>query len=265
MEIEQKAKNWFDKTMDLLESRFSNGIIANDLEDAVNSSVAIVSNYASSVFSVLEGERKLPAMALLRSLYQLTSRLTWILKGSDDSDRRGRLERLEKTSLKDELKLINGILDVFKNDKRENTIEALSEHDNTRSKIEQRINELDKRGVKGMPQALQILKEVFEGVYGQPDEGPDASETIPLAAWPRLHKAVHPDHTILKSTIFNSRDYLLYDGDVVNEDTDGLRYECCVCIHRFLKEIYNFYKFDFQKIDNEFLELGHMIVNNSEA
>lgn len=261
MQIEQDVKNWFDETMDLLESRFSNGIIANDLEVAVNSSVAIVSNYASSVFGVLEEGRKLPAMALLRSLYQLTSRLTWILKGSDDSDRHSRLERLEKESRKDELKLIREIQDVFKCDMRKNTIKALSEHDNARVKIEQRIKELENRGVKGMPQPLQILKEVFEGVYGRPKEGPDVSETISIAAWRRLHKAVHPDYIVLESTILNSKGYRSYDGDVVNEDINELRYECCVCIHRFLKEIYNFYKFDFHKIDNEFLELGRMIVN----
>ena len=262
MQIEQDVKNWFDETMDLLESRFSDGIIANDLEDAVNSSVTIVLSYALAMFRVLEVGEDLPAMALLRSLYQFTSRLAWILIGSDDSDRRSRLERLEKTSLKDQLKLIGEIQDVFKNDKRENTIEALSEHDNIRSKIEQRINELDKCGVKKeIPQPLQIFKEVFfEGVYGTPNEGLDASKTIPIAAWKRLHAAVHPDYTILKSTITNSTGCLLYNGKV-NEDIDELRYECCVCIHRFLKEIYNFYKFDFHKIDNEFLELGHRIVN----
>ncbi len=260
MEIEQKAKKWFDETMDLLESRFSNGIIKNDLEYTVNSSVTIASSYALSIFRVLEGGEDLPAMALLRSLYQFTSRLTWILIGSDDSDRCGRLERLEKKSLKDALNLIGEIQDAFKNDKRKNTIEVLSEHDNDRVEVEQRIQELDKRNVKGMPQPLQILKEAFEGVYGQPNEGPDASETIPIAAWTRLHKAVHPDYTILKSTITNSMGCTLYDGRV-NEDVDGLRYQCCVCIHRFLKEIYKFYDFNFQTIDNEFAELGNMIIN----
>ncbi len=260
MEIEQKAKKWFDETMDLLESRFPNGIIKNDLEDTVNSSVTIVSSYASSIFCVLEGGEDLPAMALLRSLYQFTSRLTWILIGSDDSDRRGRLECLEKKSHKDELKLINGILDVFKNDKRESTIEALSKYGNDRVEIEERIEELDKRNVEEMPGALEILKEAFGGVYGQPDEGPDTSGTIPIAAWARLNKAVHPDYTILKSTVTNSTGCRLYDGRV-NEDVDGLRYECCVCIHRFLKEIYKFYDFNFQTIDKEFAELGNMIIN----
>jgi len=217
------------------------------------------------MFRVLKGgEEKggedLPAMALLRSLYQFTSRLTWILIGSDDSDRRGRLECLEKKSLKDELKLINGILVVFKNDKRENTVEALSEYENDRVEIEERIEELDKRNVEKMPGALEILKKAFEEVYDQPDEGPDASETIPIAAWARLNKAVHPDYTILKSTVTNSTGCRLYDGKV-NEDVDGLRYECCLCIHRFLKEIYNFYNFDFQKIHNEFVELTNMIIN----
>jgi len=261
MKIEQDVKNWFDETMDLLESRFPNGIIANDLEDAVNSSVTIVLSYASSIFRVLEGGEDLPAMALLRSLYQFTSRLIWILIGSDDSDRRGRLERLEKKSLKDALNLIGEIQEVFKNDTREETIKALNEHNDDSVEIKRWIEELESRDVNGIPQPLQILKEAFEGVYDSPNTAvPQPSETIPIAAWTRLHKAVHPDYTILKSTITNSTGCRLYNGKV-NEDVDGLRYQCCVCIHRFLKEIYNFYKFDFQKIDNEFLELGRMIVN----
>ena len=265
MDIEQKAKNWFDETMDLLESQFPNGIIEDDLEYSVNSSVTIVLSYAKSIFRILESGEDLPAMALLRSLYQFTSRLIWILIGSDDSDRHNRLERLEKTSLKDQLNFISEIKNVFENDKRESTIEALSEYDKNRVKIEERIKELDKRSVKGMPQQpSQILKEAFGGVYGQPDEGPDTSGTIPIAAWTRLHKAVHPDYTILKSTITNSTGCRLYNGKV-NEDVDGLRYECCVCIHRFLKEIYKFYDLNFQTIDNEFAELGNMIINNSEA
>ena len=259
MQIEQNVKNWFDKTMELLETRFSNGIIANDLEDAVNSSVATIAIYVSSVFGILEGGRKLPAMALLRSLYQLTSRLTWILMSSTDSDRQDRLKRLEKTSLKDELKLLDGILYIFKSDKRGNTLEALKEYNKVRDKIAQRINELENCGVKDMPQPLLVLKEVFNGVYGQPNEGPGASETIPIRAWSGLHKAVHPDYITLKSTILNSG-VRLYHGDVV-EDIDRLRYECCVCTHRFLKEIYNFYGFDFHKIDDEFLKLSRIIAD----
>lgn len=260
MEIEQYAKKWFDETMDLLESRFSNVVISNDLENAVNSSVTIVLSYALSMFRVLEEGEDLPAMALLRSLYQFTSRLTWILKGSDDSDRRGRLERLEKTSLKDQLKLMDAIQDVFKNDKRKTTIEQLNRYANDRVEIEQKIKEFDKRKVKEIPQPVQMFKEVFGEVYGQPNEGPDTSKTIPIAAWARLHKAVHPDYTILKSTITNSTGGTLYEGKV-NEDVDGLRYECCVCIHRIFKELYSFYDFNFQTIDNEFKELGNWILN----
>ncbi len=260
MEFEQKAKKWINETMDLLDSRFPDDIVEDDLVNAVNSSVTIVMSYAKSIFLILVSEEDLPAMALLRSLYQFTSRVTWILMGLDDSDRRHRLERLEKTSLKDRLDFIGKIQNVFENDKRESTIEALKEFDKESVEIEERIDELHNRRVKGIPQAIQILEIVFKEVYGQPEEGPDTSGTIPISAWPRLHKAVHPDYTILKSTITNSTGRPLYDGKV-NEDVDGLRYECCVCIHRFLKEIYKFYDFNFQTIDNEFVELGNTIIN----
>jgi hypothetical protein len=260
MEIEQKVKNWFDETMVLLESRFSKCSIANDLEDVVNSSVSLVLKYALSMFDILEQKRNLPAMALLRVLYQLISRVTWILMGTDDSVRQSRLERLEKTSLKDQLKLINEILDAFKDDKRETTINVLSEYDRSRKEIEQRIKELNTRNVKEILQPSQILKEVFENIYDQPNGELGASKLIPIKDWLYLHRAIHPDYIILKSAISDSTGCTLYEGDV-NENTDMIRYECCVCIHRFLKEIYGFYKFNFKKIDNEFFELSTLMSN----
>lgn len=265
MKIEQTLKNWFDETCNHLEKHFQQHSQKTKLEDTVNASIAVVQNYLWSILKLLDknqvDQHILPAMALLRCLYQLTSRITWILIGSTDSERCDRLKRLEKSSLEDQKGLTEKILEVFENDKRHDTRDVLNEHKKDLGAMKERIDYLDSCGTQNMPKPLEVLKEAFEGVYGQPREGPDVSKTTPLAAWPRLHKAVHPDYLVLESTIFNSEGSVLYDGDV-NENIDDLRYECCVCVHRFLKEVYEFYKFrDFDKIDNDFRRLRNAIVS----
>ena len=72
---------------------------------------------------------------------------------------------------------------------------------------------------------------------------------------------MHPDHLVLNFTISNSENGPIYDGDIT-ENIDDLKYECCVCVHRFLKEIYEFYGLmNFEKIDSDFRDLGNVFVS----
>ena len=265
METEEILKKWFDGTYDLLEKHFQQNRQSTELEDTVNASISVVQNYLWSILKLLNknqvDQHILPAMALLRCLYQLTSRIIWILIGSTDSERCDRLTCLEKKALEDQLKLTEKILKVFKNDKRENTRDALKKYEMAREAMAKRRECLKSCGTKRLPIQEQILEEVFKGVYGEPRKGPGASKLIPIAGWSNLHKAVHPDHLALNFTISNSENGLIYDGDI-KENIDGLKYECCVCIHRFLKEVYKFYGLmNFEKIDSDFRELGNMFVS----
>lgn len=265
MEIEQILKNWFDETCDHLEKHFQQHSQKTELEGTVNASITVVQNYLWSILKLLDknqvDQHILPAMALLRCLYQLTSRITWILMGINDGERENRIKRLERDSLRDELKLIEQILEAYKNDERQNTRDALKKYKMAQENMTERLECLKSCGTKGLPEQIRILKEVFKGEYGVPNKGPGASELIPIAGWRRLHKSVHPDYLVLNYTIFNSEGGLFYYGDI-KENIDDLKYECCVCVHRFLKEVYKFYEFkDFGKIENNFIRLGNAIVS----
>jgi len=265
MEVEQTLKNWFDGTCDLMEGHFQEHRQETQLENTVNASVSVVQNYLWSILKLLDRNQAdqhiLPAKALLRCLYQLTSRMTWILMGASADERKDRIEQLEKKSLEDESKLAGRILEVYKNDARENTRIALQRHEKARRDFSKRIENLNTCGTERLPSPIEILKEVFGGEYGEPREGPGASELVPIRGWPDLHKAVHPDYIALNSTISNSENAQSYDGDT-REDVAGIKYECCACVHRFLKEIYKFYGFvNFDTIDNDFRELGNAIVS----
>jgi len=181
--------------------------------------------------------------------------------GINDGVRENRVKLLERKSLMDELNLIKQILKIYENDERQNTRDALKEYEMALEAMAEKIEGLKSCGTEILPEPTQILKEVFKGEYGVPNERPGASEIIPIAGWRRLHKTVHPDYLVLNFTIFNSEDGLSYYGDI-KENIEDLKYECCVCVHRFLKEVYNFYKFnDFDKIDNDFKKLGNAIVS----
>lgn len=265
MEIEQLLQNWFDETFDHLKKHFQQQSQRTNLEDAVNASISVLQNYVWSILKLLDKNQPeqhiLPAIALLRCLYQLTSRITWILMGIGDAERQNRMERLERDSLSQELKLIEQTLEVFGNDERKNTRDALKKYEMARENIAKRIEHLKSSGTKGLPPPMRILEEVFKGQYGVTSEGPGASELIPIAGWQRLHKGVHPDYLVLNLTIFDSEAGLSYHGDI-EEDIDYLKYQCCVCVHRLLKEIYKFYGFlNFDKIDNDFRELCYAIIS----
>jgi len=258
-------KKWFDDTRDHLEKHFQQHRQKTELENTVNASISVVQNYLWSILKLLDknqvDQHILPAMALLRCLYQLTSRITWILMGINDGVRENRVKLLERKSLMDELNLIKQILKIYENDERQNTRDALKEYEMALEAMAEKIEGLKSCGTEILPEPTQILKEVFKGEYGVPNERPGASEIIPIAGWRRLHKTVHPDYLVLNFTIFNSEDGLSYYGDI-KENIEDLKYECCVCVHRFLKEVYNFYKFnDFDKIDNDFKKLGNAIVS----
>jgi len=265
MEIEQILKSWFDDTYDHLEKRFSQSNQMSELEGAINPSISVVENYLWGILKLLDKNQAhqhiLPAMALLRCLYQLTSRITWIMMGANDGERESRIRRLEKDSLQWELKYVKKVLDAFKSDKRPSTRDYMKDYEMARDSMEKRIESLESTITRKLPTPTQILEEVFAGEYGAPNEGPGASELIPVRAWGTLHKTVHPDDLVLNLTVLDSEDSLIYDGDV-KEDIERLKYECCVCVQRFLKEVYKFYGLEnFDKIENDFVELTNAIVS----
>jgi hypothetical protein len=262
MEIEQPL-SWINETLDQLEKCFSGRTGKTELDAIVFASMPMVQNYLSCTLEILERGRKLPAMALLRCLYQFTSRIAWILMGSTQEECENRLKRLEISALIDEKKLINRILILYPQDQQKTAevVCAIKEHNASKVKIEGRIKELDDSGVKEAPVPLEILKDVY-GIFGKKlnhNGCPPVEEMAAIVTWPRLHRAVHPDYLVLKSSIATTEHTHLYEGDV-DKDIEGLKYECCLCVYRFLQEIHRYYKLEnFKKMQSVFSNMTSAI------
>jgi hypothetical protein len=261
METEQILKDRFDKTINQLENRFSDHTRKSVLDATVFASIPMVQNYAWSILKLLNQEDKhiLPAMALLRCLHEFTSRIVWILMGSTQKECEERLRRFEMSTLIAEKRLIKGVLDLYQNQQglSEEVLNALGKHKTTKVKIEERIEELKASGIAEMPKPLEILKIVYGAFEKRQNNNgcPPAGEMAAILAWPRLHRAVHPDYLVLKSSISTTDGTQLYNGDV-DADIDDLKYECCLCVCRSLQEIYRHYNLEnLQKIYDVFSNL----------
>jgi hypothetical protein len=260
MEIEQPL-SWVNETLDQLEKRFSGRTEKNELDAIVFASMPMVQNYLSCTLEILEGGRKLPAMALLRCLYQLTSRIAWILMGSTQEECEERLRCFKMSALQDAAKLIDRVLTLYQQNQQgiaEVVLNALREHKATKVEIEKKIKELRAFKVAEMPHPLEILKTVYGASEKRQNHNglPPVGEMAAILAWPRLHQAVHPDYLVLKLRIATTKGTWLYEGDDVDADIDGLKYECCLCVYRFLQEVYKCYKLEnFQKIQDVFSDL----------
>jgi hypothetical protein len=260
MEIEQPL-SWVNETIEQLENRFSGHTEKSELDTIVFASMPMVQNYLSCALEILEGRRKLPAMALLRCLYQFTSRITWILMGSTQKECEERLRCCEMSALIDEKKLIDRILGLLQQDQRELVLNKVKEYAAEKVKMEEKIEELKKSGVKEMPKPEILLKIVYDtlGKGHNKNVRSSSGEMAAIVAWKRLHQAVHPDYLVLKSSIATTEGTQLYEGDV-DADIDGLKYECCLCVYRFLQEIYRHYNLEnFQRIQDAFSELTKAI------
>jgi len=236
MGIDETINKWFDEIEDKLQQR---GQPKNIIDNMTFASLSLIDNYLNTILMIVNNGSRLPAMALLRVLNQFVSRIVWVLIGNneDKSELQNRFNRWELSSYKKERVFLKKIMGFYARKER-------AQFENAIKKYEQKVENLEKTGIKNLPPPEQILEDVF------------GTKQIAIGMYSRLHRAVHPDLLVLRRTFKNNEAGYTYDGDV-DEKTDDLKFECLICAHRFFKEIcryYNIYSLS-QKIENEFNKL----------
>jgi hypothetical protein len=101
--IEGTTDKWFVETV----SRMNNGVKPDTPEDnLLFSAVPVAHNYCNAVFILADANHKLPAMAVLRVLAELTLRIMWCLYASNPQKEASctRIMRWWKTTCEEEVK-----------------------------------------------------------------------------------------------------------------------------------------------------------------
>jgi hypothetical protein len=107
--IEAATDKWFAETVSKLNSDVAPDTPENNLLFSV---LPVAANYCKATFLVADAGHKLPAMALLRVLAELTLRVMWVLwEGDPKREPCGtRVRRWWKTSCNEEIKYLNKML-----------------------------------------------------------------------------------------------------------------------------------------------------------
>ena len=229
MEIEEIINKWFEKTENELQAL---GLPKNKLDVMILSARPVVSNYIDSALLVLDKERQLPAMALLRITGELIAKLIYCLKDSNSKGQDSRIQRWEKTTFKECETLCKSIIERFKGHERAQVQEWINE-------IEKKLDGLQK--VKHLPPTNQILEAVFE-------EGHPVGK---FGMYQKYLNSVHIDLETLAKTIKRDTTGTEYMGDV-EYNIEDLKFECLTHVYIFFREVYMYYNLDFQEIQNEY-------------
>jgi len=232
MEIEETINKWFDETLSKL---YQGGLPKNKIDEMILASVPIIENYLNIVLVILEKGVRLPAMALLRISGEFIAKIIYCLKGNMQGLSVGeRIESWEKTSFIKRKKFYENIKGRYSG----NNLKKIHKW------IDETENEINKISINALPET----KIIFEEVFGE--KHPIGREGMYL----QYLGAVHLDLETVAKTIKKDKTSTEYMGDVEDRIKD-LKFECLTHCYTFFREIYNYYKLDFQEIGNKYKTL----------
>lgn len=158
--IDNTIERWFKET----EEAFRNVHTNSPVDFLCISVTALSHNYCSSALSLLNKNHRLPVMALLRVLAELSFRLIWCLY-SDNPQKEScevRIERWRKTSLIERKKFVRRKIDSYICLGKE-----INDFENERKELEQKIKQIPYEPVGGFYKSLSDLPKSYKGIYTQ--------------------------------------------------------------------------------------------------
>jgi hypothetical protein len=242
MGIEEIVTEWFGETAAEMNKRSKGEDAAKNLCSSV---LPVVHNYSSATFVLLRDNRKLPAMALIRVLAELTFRLIWCLSSGKNKEEIGvRIKRWWKESYIQEKRVL------------EKCINSL---DKSRSvQMEKRIKWLDS-------EILKISYKSAGDLYGSLNDL-TVDESIgfrKVPSWkndlyPKLYsvfnQAIHPDLTLLSKLTKRRGDILEFHEDYDSVDTEVLKIYCMSCVFNAIAVTRIVYGLSYNEIKTQYLE-----------
>jgi hypothetical protein len=242
MEIDRTISKWFRETADKMNTVSKPDEPAYDLCSTV---LPLSHNYSDAILLLINKGKKLPAMALIRVLAELTLRFIWCLfpnERSEDVDTR--IRRWLKESHIQEKRNLKKISPLANPQKRR--------------KIDARIKSLDNK-------INVILHKSAGDLYGSlEDLVPTNSragkkfpswkaDVYPLLYTP-FNMAVHPDFTLFSYLVKETANKRHFCGDLVAQDTNELKICCMRLIFDIIATIYSVYKWDYRDIKKEYFD-----------
>jgi len=248
MEIQETIKKWFEETAHKITTEIKTN---KPVDNLVSGIIPLAKNYSDSVFLLLNKDRKLPAMALLRVLSELTLRLIWCLFTTNDSEETVdiRIERWLKDSYAERKAYLDKLLPVYEGNDRislEKEIQYLKSEigkipyefpggkNGKKGTFYKSLDELSAQEKTGKP--LSFKKDLYPILYS------------------KFNTAIHLDLLVLSKLIKQDGNVQVFLGDLDKVDCEELRIYCMSCVFNIISLTRAYYDWDYTKIKEEFLK-----------
>lgn len=238
MDAKETIIKWFKEAS----AKLSNSNSGRMADRYICSILTILQHYQMAAISLINGDFKLPPMALLRAMYELVMKFIWCLQGTSEyKDVENRFLRWGKTTLNERIKSLNGFLesDDVPAEARADIQQSLKQMRDDFSKLPSDI--------KCMPQMTGPggLYDQIQGVF-------DAD--ISTLSYRQLCHATHIDTFVLANCIKKTDSSTHYTGDL-DLDCNELLNHCLTNAWMFMKIIHTFYGWNQQQLDEDYSRL----------
>jgi len=243
MVIDETINKWFSETVAKMNAESKSDEPAYDLCSAV---IPIAHNYCHATLLLLNTDKKLPAMALIRVLAELTFRFIWCLfPNKQDEDVNMRVARWLKESYKQEKRNLQKLLPSA-DEKERNSIEEAIKY------LETEIGRIPYKFAGDLYNSLEDLALTSAGDGGKLLSW--KNDLYPLLYSP-FNLAVHPDFTLFSKLAKQEGNARTFFGDLGEFNTGELKIYCMSCLFNIIAATRIVYGWDYQNIKAEYLEI----------
>ena len=232
-DIEETINKWFDEVQDKLRKHG----LQTGFDELIFAALGLLDYYFNCALMILNKGSRLPAMALLRCTGEFIAKITYCLQGDNGQglNTEKRVEVWRKSTLKEDRKYCNSIIDKYTGDDR--------------NKVQSHIDKIDEEIAKIPNDKMLSTAAIFEEVFAE------SFSFAKAGMYQQFLGAVHIDLKIVEETIEKKEGVTEYKGDV-DYDIDDLKFNCVTQFFYFLRAVYNYYGLkNFDKIENEYKTL----------
>ena len=242
--IESAIDRWFAET----EAAFKEVHTSNPVDFLCCSVTAVTHNYCSAVLSLLDRGHRLPAMALLRALAELSFRLIWCLYTDNPQNEscEVRIKRWLKTALLKRKKFVRRMSEsnVCSGEKVNSFKKELEE-------LEQNLGQIPHKPIGNFYSSLRDLPEPYR-----------------MDLYQRLYNiynwGIHPDLLLLTRLVKQNTESNIAVSDI-DEDPDVLKIYCLTMAFTILAVVRKNYGWDYDTIKTEYLKIKKDFLKEQKA
>ncbi len=243
MEIDETTRKWFRVTADKIAAESKPGKAAYDLCSNV---IPLAHNYCDSVLLLLNNKKKLPAMALIRVLAELTLRFIWCLS-------------LNKQNESVDTRIVRWLKESYIQAKR-NLEKKLSSADGEKKNvIEANVQRLKDAIAQIQCEPAGPLYNSLEDLAVSNCDNLEKTLTWKNDIYPLLYtffnQGIHLDLLVLSKCVRQNGNVRIFFEDYDAMDIDELKIYCMSCVYNIVAGTYIVYEWDYQGIKKEYLNI----------